>query len=43
LRAGYALHAVEQHKVASDAELSDCTRDRRPEPGTAEGCVKGPL
>src|ERR1700730_1779555 len=28
---------------ASDAELSDCTKDRRPERGTAEGCVKGLL
>src|ERR1017187_10777119 len=28
---------------ASHAELSDCTKDRRPERGTAEGCVKGLL
>jgi hypothetical protein len=40
LQSGEALRAVKQHSVTSDAELSDCTRHRRPERGTAEGCVR---
>jgi hypothetical protein len=34
---------VSSKRWPSDAELSDCTKDRRPERGTAEGCVKGLL
>jgi hypothetical protein len=35
---------TQNHRQSSlQCELSDCTRDRRPELGTAEGCVKGLL